>query len=300
MTQDYLLCGWRVRSTLALPELPAWTGLERPVDITIAEGAVPERLDNPISPGRLSMVDAEGTILLTIPGLVRFLVRGGRSVRVEILHHEATQGWRLFLLGTVLGQLCHQRGLFPLHAATLRIGDRTVALAGHSGAGKSTLALALTRRGHRLLSDDVTVLETAPDRSGWVLPAFPRLKLWFDSCHAFGIDPEPLPRVRDALDKVDCSAHLHFDPAPGPLDGIVILDEGEALALAPLPPARAVTAILGYVTRPGFARRLGREPELFKQAALLGSRIRVARLTRPKRFDLLPAASAMIEDHFAS
>jgi hypothetical protein len=300
MSYDYLLCSWRVRSDLELPQLLPWTGPDRDADITIARGEVPELLDNAVSTQRWWMVDANDTILLTIPGLVRFLVREGRSVTVEILRSEAAQGWRLFLLGTVLNYLCHQRGLFPLHAATLKIGGCNIAIAGHSGTGKSTLAGALMQRGHGLLSDDVTVLETASPRNGWVLPAFPRLKLWYDSCRALGIDPITLPRVRDSLDKIDYGQNLDFDPTPGPLEGIVILNEGEALGLEPQAKTHAVPSILDYVARPGLSRILGRGPALFAQAAILSSQVEVVRLTRPKKFDLLQDTAVLIEEHFRS
>jgi hypothetical protein len=42
-----------------------------------------------------------------------------------------------------------------LHAAAIDVGGRALVLCGPSGAGKTTLALALTARGHRLLTEEV-------------------------------------------------------------------------------------------------------------------------------------------------
>ncbi|MEV9042980.1 hypothetical protein AB0072_26060, partial [Klebsiella pneumoniae] len=88
-------------------------------------------------------VTEDGTVRLAIRGLVHILVQGGRHITVDIIDSRDERGWRLFLLGAALGYLCHQRGVFPLHAASLTVGGRTIALAGESGAGKSTLAFAL-------------------------------------------------------------------------------------------------------------------------------------------------------------
>jgi len=128
---DYQLCGWHVCSDMELPELPAWPGAEIPVDVVIQEGTVPDRLDSGLPGTPWLEVGADGAVLLQVPDLVRIHVQGGRTIRVQRLRPE-DPGWRLFLLGSALVYLCLQRGLFPLHAACLRIGSRTFAIAGHS------------------------------------------------------------------------------------------------------------------------------------------------------------------------
>ena len=66
------------------------------------------------------------------------------------------------MLGTALGVLLHQRGLFALHASGVATPSGAWLFTGHSGAGKSTLVAWLHRRfGWPILSDDVTVVETA-------------------------------------------------------------------------------------------------------------------------------------------
>lgn len=292
---DYRLCGWRVCSDLLLPELQAWSGADAPADIVIEEGPVPDRLDPCAQEAAWLSVGGDGAVLLQIPDLVRILVRYGRCIRVQRLRPQ-DQGWRLFLLGSALGYLCLQRGLFPLHAASVRIGGRTLAIAGHSGAGKSTLAAALVRRGHGLLSDDLTVLRGA-DGTGpiEVLPAFPRLKLWREAIDALQIPADGLLRVREGMDKYDLSPQLGFDPSAAPLDGVLLLSEAEAPALQRCAAAAALPQLHRLLSRPRVADELGLRLTMFAQAAAISRTVPVWSLQRPRRFDALEATVDLIE-----
>jgi len=287
---DYVLCGWRVASALPLPELTPWIGsADHPVDLTIAAGPVePAEGDNWLT------VHEDGTISLRIRDLVRILIVGGRHITVDILQPRDEMGWRLFVLGATIGYLCHQRGIFPLHAATVVIGARTVALAGESGAGKSTLAFALNRRGHRLLSDDLTVLREQGDQIE-MLPAFPRLKLWNDTLVAMKEATDGLQRVRDGLDKFDLCQREGFDPAPRRLDAIFVLRKGDEPAIEPVPPAHAVSLIFANIVRRRVAERLGRKAVLFQETVSIARHVPVMRLIRPIDFAQLEETARMVE-----
>lgn len=299
-SHDYRLCGWRVRSDLLLPELPPWSGADVPADIVIEEGPVPDRLDPGAQEAPWLSVAGDGAVLLQIQDLVRILVRGGCSIRVQRLRTQ-DEGWRLFLLGSALAYLCLQRGLFPLHAASVRIGARTLAIAGHSGAGKSTLAAALVRRGHGLLSDDLTVLRGA-DGSGpiEVLPAFPRLKLWREALNALQIPAGGLPRVREGMDKYDLSPQLGFDASAVPLDGVLLLSEAEVPTLQRCSAAAALPQLHRQLSRPRVADELGLRPAMFAQAAAISRTVPVWSLQRSRRFDALEATVDLIEANFGA
>lgn len=87
------------------------------------------------------------------------------------------------LLGPVFSCVLAQRGLTCLHAATVRIAGRVVAIAGPSGAGKSTTALGLVQRGGVLITDDVAVL--SPDEPApAVLTGAPRLRMRSDAAES--------------------------------------------------------------------------------------------------------------------
>jgi adenylate kinase family enzyme len=46
-----------------------------------------------------------------------------------------------------------------LHAAAIDVGGRALVLSGPSGAGKTTLTLALAKRGHRVLTEEVVLIQ---------------------------------------------------------------------------------------------------------------------------------------------
>jgi hypothetical protein len=120
---------------------------------------VPDRLEGAVSVGRGSTA-RPGALLFDIPGLGRLIAKDGAVV--EYLPEAGVDRAAIdsFDKGSLAAAIIHQRGDFPLHAATLVAAGAATATAivGPSGAGKSTLAYELIRQGWRLLSDDLTRL----------------------------------------------------------------------------------------------------------------------------------------------
>ncbi len=212
-TQDYDLCGWRVTSAIGLPDLPRWSGAPRPADVTIAIGDVPP-FDDPVASTPLVQIDAQGSIRFGVAGVAYYRVEKGSRITVDPAQPLDSPDVRLFLLGSGLGYLCHQRGVVPIHAATVEIDGEAVCFAGASGAGKSTLADAFARRGHRVLSDDVSPLDPDLD-GGVVLPSLRRIRMWGDAIDNAGWDMAQMERCREGLEKF--SRTLHDQPGVKPL-----------------------------------------------------------------------------------
>lgn len=287
--EDRAFCGWRIRSALPLPELPVWSGSpDAPVDVAVEPGRVaPASERDP-----WLTIEADGTVRMCLPGTVRLLIENGRRITVDVVGTEKAPAWRLFLLGLGMAILCHQRGVVPLHAASLAVAGRTVTLLGASGAGKSTLAFALLRRGHTLLSDDLTVL--APGRPQ-VLPAFARLRLWRDSLDGMGVSAAGLARSRDALEKFDLEPDHGFDTTPRPLGAVFLLKTGVAPALERVAPAAAVPLVSSHVARVGVGRALGRRAEMFAAAAGVARAAPMYRLVRSADFAHLDEMVRLVE-----
>lgn len=255
---DRTLCGWRVASALPLPDLPPWTGDGRAPDLTIGLGPVPERLPDPTVDRPLLQVGADGTCRFAMPGVAAYLIDpAGARVLVDPALDPDAPDVRLFLFGTVLGVLCYRRGLLPLHASCVRVGNGALALAGCSGIGKSTLAAAFLQRGHALLADDVTVVDTTAPGGPRVRPAFPRLKLWHDAAERMGIPTGNLEPVRPGLAKFNLPLADRFCAESLPLLAVVHLQPGRDRDLPlRLRGADAVTSIRRNLYRARLMERL--------------------------------------------
>jgi hypothetical protein len=296
VTPDRLICGWRVRSALPLPETVTWSGPDRAVDIEIRPGRLPARVGE--STPDLPYIEAapDGSLLLDAMPVGRFLVRPDCVVVDSSLPPDSAD-LRVRLLGPVLGMLCYLRGILPLHACAVRIDTRTIAIAGPSCAGKSTLAAALLRRGHTLITDDICAI-TYPSASPSVLPSFPALKLAPDSLKILDIRPNGLTHVWLDTDKFLIPASDGFDPAPSILEKVYLLEdapEGIADAITAINGAEAFQQLSGMFYRPAIGRLLFTKAALFGMAARLAGHVAVRRLVRSADFACLDETARLVE-----
>ena len=278
----YSCFDFRLRTALPLRELhPAAPDDARPI-VEVGLGAVPETL-----PGGGETVGglqvAGDQALLTVAGTGRYLVRGGREILVDPDPEGSERNLRLFLLGSALGILCHQRGLLPLHANAIVVGDGACAFAGPSGAGKSTLAAYFVRAGYPVLCDDVCVVNLDRPETPVAWPGLPRLKLWGDASAAFGHDVSRLDRVIEGMDKFHVPLPASGDARPVPLRRLYVLgraEPGQEAEIVRLRGSAAMDAIMAQTYRCGYLRTMGLSKRHFLQSAALASRIEVYAATR--------------------
>ena len=99
---DFDLCGWRVASEIALPELPPWRGDDRLPEIAIVVGDVaPLVAPTMISP--LVAIDAAGCAHFSVDGVADFAVTGGCRITVAPVQSPNTPDVRLFLARQWIG-----------------------------------------------------------------------------------------------------------------------------------------------------------------------------------------------------
>jgi HPr Serine kinase C-terminal domain len=285
-TTDGFLCGWRVQSDLHLPELTSWSGDGRLPDIFIRLGPVPDHLDDLVLDERFLQVDRQGNCLLRVEKVADYLVKAsGDEVTISPQSGAAEAEIRVFLLGSVLGYLCHQRRLFPLHASCVAINGKAVALCGASGTGKSTAAIQLALRGHRLVADDVCVIDTHVPGCPRVLPAFPRLKLTENTLLTLNIPCDGLEH--DQLEEQNNYHYIaaeRFSLAPIPLGGIFLLrTAGPSMLEQCVQLSRSVEKIAALneeVFRPKVGFALGRTQFLLTAQATVAGSTPIWRLVR--------------------
>src|SRR5207302_2010220 len=229
----------RIASELPLPELRAAIGAE-PAEVFVRLGAVPAPLG--LEPG---IHAAAGGTLLVIEDVGRYWVADGASVIVEPLLEAPDRNVRLFLLGSVLGLVLHQRGLLPLHANAVEIGGRAFLFMGPSGEGKSTLAAWFHDRGLRVIADDVCVAERQRDGRLLAFPGIPRLRLWKDALEATGRcsrSYERSYRGDDSYEKFDVPIAARGDE-PVEIAALCELAQGDRTAIRRLEGLAAAEAV---------------------------------------------------------
>lgn len=281
----HVVHGLRVASSIELPDLALADGdTAAGVDVDISEGDVPDSLGDQATVGAHWQTDAT-RMLFEAPGIARYLVSDGRTIRFQpcASHARDDHAIRVYMLGTALGVLLHQRGLFALHASGVATPSGAWLFTGHSGAGKSTLVAWLHRRfGWPILSDDVTVIETANGgiqaRSG-----IPRLRLWRDALAALSVPEDGLVRDLVRFDKFQMPlGPLHEGAIP--LRGLVLLEAVEETqsALTRLRGHEALATVMGSVYRREFAEAWRAPGSLFLDSARIATSMSVLKFSRPR------------------
>ncbi len=300
MAEIYSCFDFRLRSQIPLRELAVADGAldTRPI-VVVRIADVPEQL--PGAGGRRHALEVAGEeALLTVTGVARYLVRGGREILVDPAEGGAERMVRLFLLGSALGILCYQRGLLPLHANAIVAGGGACAFAGTSGAGKSTLAAYFSRAGFEVLCDDVCVIGFGEGGAPMTWPGLPRLKLWGDASAAFGHDTNGLDRAVEGMDKYHVPLPTAAGHRPIPFRRLYLLGRSEAGGtgeIVRLRGSQAMEAIMAQTYRGIYLEPMGLASWHFKQAAVLASRIEVYAATRAWGYDVFDQEAGRLAEH---
>jgi hypothetical protein len=239
--------------------------------------------------------------LLAIPGTARYYVRNGNEVRLEIEPGAPIANVSTYLLGSGFGVLCHQNGMLPLHASAVEFAGAVTAFLGDSGAGKSTLAACLGRRGHRIVADDICLLQDEHDGMR-VVPVAGWLKLWNESLQYLGETPVEQNRVYSTDDKFRLFLTEPFaalDSERPRLDRVVFLarsaDPRGQPKLEPVPLLDGIAGLM-KLTYAGYVPALsGQRSRVFRQCARVLQQANAWRLTVPWGLDRMEAVLDLLE-----
>jgi hypothetical protein len=208
----------------------------------------------------------------------------------------------LFLMGSVIGALLHQRNILTLHAGAIEVNGKSVIFAGPSGVGKSTLTAGFHRRGHPFLADDVCAVILHNDAQS-VIPGFPRLKLWADVLKKLDTDKNVLKSVRWSV-----RLEKYFLPVenirqqPVPVHSVFVLEttNTDRMEITVLKGGQKIDPIIDNTYRLRFLKGLGRETDHFKQCAAVAAKAAVYRAVYPSKRFLLDELMDMLESRFSS
>lgn len=280
---DYSLFGLHIRSDLRLPELRAVTLASDP--------QVNVRLGPVASVGQSGFVPIKGGAQLTIDEIARYVITEGSTITIDREADVPDANVRLYLLGSAMGILLHQRGLLPLHANAVEIDGKAYAFTGASGAGKSTLAAWFHDHGHRIIADDVCAINFDAAQAPFVAPGLPRLRLWREALERSGRNAAGFDRSYagdDNWDKYDVPLRQgEAAPAPVPLGGIYVLAKGDALAITRLQGVEATEAIFANTYRGAHVAAVGDVGKHWQSCVRLATHTPIFQLVRAWGLDRL-------------
>jgi hypothetical protein len=290
---DRCFAGLRVLSSVALPELIVWKGEDSAPDVLIEAGSVPVKLQTLFDQGPLLQVAPDGACLFAIPGLAAWWVAAdGSRIVIEMMGTDLA-GMRTFLYGSVFAIMLMRRGYLPLHACCVERDGRAYAISGVSGAGKSSLAIQLVRRGYRMLADDMTVVDMSTPGNLFVLPTFPRVKLWRDMLDKLDIGVAGLEPVTTGSSKYSQPVTTAFCAQPRPLAALFLIDEN--LEAGRLRSMQCLHQMPTIIYRQQLMLRLGLGDQQMRQYLALMSAMRgCVVIRRPESTGALETVQAML------
>ena len=282
-----------ISSDFACPELRLSTGF---ADVHFHFGEI-SSLPEGSARGGIVFEVSPGKYLLNISGVARYLVSNGAEIVVDPAPAADVDAVRLFLLGSGMGALLHQRRVLPLHASAIVTPRGAVVLAGPSGSGKSTLAAALVRRGFGVLADDVCVVDTSEAPA--VMPGTTSLMLWSDALRELGIENSGLYPVRAGLQKYRLPGRNDLSPRPVRLHAVYILNvsHSDTVALAPIAGFAKFEALTANTFRNTFIQPMNLAGSHFRQVGRVADFTRMRSVIRPRDgFRIDELADMLIED----
>ena len=289
---------FRIHSEITLPELASHP--PGPANIHISLGGIPDSLSAPQWTTHGVQIQGDSA-LLEVPGIARYLIQQGSSIRVDPDKNAQIVDIRLFLLGTALGIACHQNGTFPLHASAVLVNHHSIAFVGPSGAGKSTLGTWLTRAGYPLLTDDVCMLEPIQDAAPIAHSGSPRIKLWLDTLQALEIDHSRLQRDMTRADKFHLTLDQQHSAIAAPLRAIYLLSDENARKCTikgPLDPLGAIATIADNTYRQELIEALNRSQQHFSDCVDIARHVPVYRLLRPRSLQAMETVVEQLQQHW--
>lgn len=273
----YRVFGLTIASEWEVPHLVAAPAAGQP-DVVIYSGAVDDRCCE----GRPGLWPANKGAVLLIPDVASYLIDSGNRIVVDEAAGASKRNINLYLLGSALGAVLHQRGAFPLHANTIDIAGSAVGFFGESGAGKSTLAAWFHDRGHPVLGDDICVIDIDGGKPVVHL-GMPRLRLWRGALERSGRSAQDYAMSFDNYDKYDVPTTIMASSAPTRLVALYELARSTTseLRISRLRGVDAINALVANTYRGGFLTAADEVKNHLSQCLQIAQQIPIFRAERP-------------------
>ena len=223
--------------------------------------------------------------MLNLPAIGKYLARNGNEIILDPKTTATKDEIRLFLLGSVMGTILHQRGFLPLHGSAVQIHHGACIIIGNSATGKSTLAASLSKKGFPLISDDLSAISLDQEGTCQIHPGIPFIKLWKDVSGIMYPGKE-LNKVRPQIEKYK----LPVDPGislteQSPVRKIILLTtKNEAgFEVLEVSGAHKLKLMREHIFRDQVMKGLGLMENHFKLLSQLVNQAGLYHISRPSR-----------------
>ncbi len=161
-------------------------------------------------------------LTLQIENVASYKIQNGAEVYVCPNPISDPDSIQLFLNGSVLGAVLHQRGIMPFHGSSFIFKDRGVLICGNSGVGKSSVVAAFCQDEGRLINDDITPICFDNERI-MMVPLSTKVKLWDDAISLLQLDKNGLKKIRPSLNKYYVSGFTRQEEKQPLLHTLIVL-----------------------------------------------------------------------------
>jgi hypothetical protein len=216
----------------------------------------------------------------------------GRRITCRRLEDAVDESFQVYMLGQALSFALVKQGFEPLHATVVVVDDKAVAFLGDHGFGKSSLAASFLDDGHRLLTDDLLMLQESSEGI-LAYPGPPRIKLFSRIASRFrGQTMKRVPMNAETAKLIVPIDEHQRCASPVALKAIYSLAAPREACRTPRASIETLTPREAFVdlVKGTFNRRLVSRQRLARQFSVMSSlagRVPVRKLTYPRTIDRL-------------
>ena len=225
----------------------------------------------------------EDDFYLNVDQVASYSAKKGNIIQIYPHKNADIASIKLFLNGSVLGAILHQRATLPFHGSCFEYNQKGVLICGVSGAGKSSITAAFCKNGAQFINDDITPVAIT-EKETTIIPIKTKIKLWDDSLEKLDIAVSYLEKIRPNLEKFYLPIEKDFDK-PRALNHIFILSmhNKNNFEKYELEGMEKFNILRKQIYRKIYLKGMPEtEKAYFKQLFLLGKNVRVTRIFRPQ------------------
>ncbi len=276
----YKIFGFTIASEFQIDDLLSSDAIP---DVSIRYGVIDSDLKNPVYTGVRFQI-AKNEFLLKVDNVAKFRISKGETIIVDKVEGAGDNEINLFLLGSAMGALIHQREMLPIHGSTIKIKDKSVIFSGVSGAGKSSISAYFVKKGYKIVADDISVVSSKNDKN-YVSPGYPRIKLWEDVSTKLNIETNDSLRIRPEINKFGVNVSESFYNSDIEVNKMIIINtkNTSGFEIEKLKGIEKFNALKNNTYRFNFAEKLQKKQSLFSFYSKFLPNIDIYRLSRPQK-----------------